>query len=158
MVQWLFTWKRVGGTCFFAKWLCTWSTAFLEKDWNKKEEINSRVIEKCSSTSSLALPYKGRAPSATWVGPLRCSETTTDGNTNMCVWVGSLITSSPQRAVSINFVPYLKLLPCKGTRTSLWRAVCCDLFQAVTLLQQEFLVSASVKHLETILLQKARYK
>lgn len=29
------TWKRVGGTCFFAKWLWTWSTAFLENGWKK---------------------------------------------------------------------------------------------------------------------------
>lgn len=25
------TWNRLGGTCFLARWLCTWSTAFLEK-------------------------------------------------------------------------------------------------------------------------------
>lgn len=40
-----FTWKRVGGTCFFAKWLCTWSTAFLEKGWNTKEEIKKGPLK-----------------------------------------------------------------------------------------------------------------
>lgn len=152
-VQWPFTWKRVGGTCFFAKWLCTWSTAFLEKDWNRKKEINRRVIQKCSCTSSLSLLYRGMSPSVTRAGPLRCFETNTDANTNNCAWVGSLITSSPQTPASINVVPHLNLLPRNRTKAALWRAVCCEPFHSVipakskmTILLEQKFASCFNKH------------
>lgn len=124
-VQWPFTWKRVGGTCFFARWLCTWSTAFLEKDWNKRKEIKRRVIQKCSATSSFRFLYRCMSPSVTWARTSRCFETTTDWiPISVCVWVeGSLITSSPRTAANVNFVPHLKLLPCKGTKSS--TVTCC---------------------------------
>lgn len=120
-----FTWKRVGGTCFFARWLCTWSTAFLEKDCNKEKETQESHKRKCRATSSFSFLYRGMSPRGTWAGLFRCFETTAGENT-------SLITSSLRTAASINFVRHLKLLPSMGTKAALWRVVCCDPLQAVS--------------------------
>lgn len=65
-----FTWKRVGGTIFFARWLCTWSTAFLENGWKKKQKIkNHGVIKNATWTVvSVLLPLCKKA--VLWVNML----------------------------------------------------------------------------------------
>lgn len=53
------TWKRLAGTCFLAKCVCTWSTACFEKGfWERKRKIsNSWKRQKLHLTSTALLVF-----------------------------------------------------------------------------------------------------